>query len=279
MGPPPRVRLGYLYTAGTASSVSWRVTHTHTVCGLCLTSSCTACTGRPSRRRAEACFESAAPTRGADAGSASPTHRCRAVAPCAPQSATPSRGLRWSPRRLRRQSRCERRSSRAALARGPLGLRVGSLARGFGVAGSVSCSAPHCLGRAAAAAAGGDARSGPAGSWGGGGGGTPPVPLGLPRRPIGTGVARAAQWKQWSSGAVEQWRVLVRGRLRGAPSLHRRPAPDPRPPACGRWREWATIRGAWGAKSTPWSGLPARMRCALCCPSRHPPVSLPPPRD
>ena len=30
MAPPPRVRLGYLYTAGTASSVSWRVTHTHT---------------------------------------------------------------------------------------------------------------------------------------------------------------------------------------------------------------------------------------------------------
>jgi hypothetical protein len=28
--PPLRVRLGYLYTAGTASSVSWRVTHTHT---------------------------------------------------------------------------------------------------------------------------------------------------------------------------------------------------------------------------------------------------------
>ena len=30
MPPPIRVRLGYLYTAGTASSVSWRVTHTHT---------------------------------------------------------------------------------------------------------------------------------------------------------------------------------------------------------------------------------------------------------
>ena len=30
MAPPPRVRLGYLYTAGIASSVSWRVTHTHT---------------------------------------------------------------------------------------------------------------------------------------------------------------------------------------------------------------------------------------------------------
>ena len=29
MGPPLRVRLGYLYTASTASSVSWRVTHTH----------------------------------------------------------------------------------------------------------------------------------------------------------------------------------------------------------------------------------------------------------
>jgi hypothetical protein len=31
MPPPLRVRLGYLYTAGTASSVSWRVTHTHTL--------------------------------------------------------------------------------------------------------------------------------------------------------------------------------------------------------------------------------------------------------
>ena len=29
MPPPLRVRLGYLYTAGTACSVSWRVTHTH----------------------------------------------------------------------------------------------------------------------------------------------------------------------------------------------------------------------------------------------------------
>lgn len=29
MPPPLRVRLGYLYTAGTASSVSWLVTHTH----------------------------------------------------------------------------------------------------------------------------------------------------------------------------------------------------------------------------------------------------------